>query len=380
MKSNLTGIAGSLAIAVLFLTQTGKAQPAAPVVLTSAGILAQAQATTDAQLQSLAAQKRNPTDWIGGTMWIGISEFSHVSQRPPDADAVWRMGEKVGWKQLPKVKDPFHADNDCIGQSFLDVYARTRDPKTIAPLRSYLDTLVDHLSATVNDRKLTWWWCDALFMAPGVLARTSDLTGDAKYTDAMDKEWWRVSDALYDPEEHLFFRDARFLTMKTKGGKKVFWSRGNGWVFGGLVRVLSAMPANYPTRPKYEAQFRDMAAKLLSLQGKDGAWRTSLLDADEYPLPETSGTAFYCYGFAWGINNGLLPRETYAPAAVKAWTILMANRRADNLPGWVQKVGDRPGIAGANDTQLYTTGSIDLAATEMMKLASSGAPLTIPAS
>lgn len=369
-----------LALGILSSTETGCAQQMAPVLplqaparLSAATILEQTQGISAAQLKSLSEQKRNPLDWVGGTMWAGVAEFSHVSKRPLEADAVIGMGEKANWTTLSSKKDPFFADDDCIGQAFLDAYAQHREPRYIEALQVRMDALVEHMNAPGDEKtKLTWWWCDALFMSPPVLARMSNVTGNAKYIDAMDKQWWKVSGQLYDPQEHLYYRDARFLPMTSKNGKKVFWSRGNGWVFAGLARVLTWMPKDYPTRARYEQQFQAMAAKLLSLQGTDGAWRTSLLDAEEFPLPESSGTAFYCYGMAWGVNQGLLPRATYAPAATKAWAALMANRRADGIPGWVQKVGDRPGVAKAEDTQLYATGGVLLAGTELMKMTASG--------
>lgn len=31
------------------------------------------------------------------------------------------------------------------------------------------------------------------------------------------------------------------------------------------------------------------------------------------PMPESSGTAFFIAGYAWGVRNGILDRETYLP-------------------------------------------------------------------
>jgi unsaturated rhamnogalacturonyl hydrolase len=372
MQIHRLGIAFALASASVVGTHKPVFSQSSTQKTTAATILAQTQAVSEAQLKSLTLQKRNPLDWVSGTLWAGLAEFSHFSNRSLETDAIRQMGDKAKWKPIFRAKAPFHADDDCIGQAFLDAYARQRDPQMLEAVRADADALVAHLDASQDQPDLTWWWCDALFMAPPMLARLSDLTGDPKYLDAMDKEWWRVTAALYDPQEHLFFRDKRFLKSTTQNGHKVFWSRGNGWVLAGLVRVLTWMPRDYPNRPKYEEMFLDMSSKLLSVQGKDGAWRTSLLDAEQFPLPETSGTAFYCYGFAWGVNQGLLPREAYGPAAIRAWDSIMANRRADGLPGWVQKVGDAPGIAGAEDSQLYATGGVLLAGTELLKLVSRG--------
>src|SRR3984957_15016530 len=140
--------------------------------------------------------------------------------------------------------------------------------------------------------KLLWWWCDALFMAPPVLARMFAATGDQRYLNYMDREWWETSASLYDPADHLYFRDSRYFTQKEKNGQKIFWSRGNGWVMGAFAKVLEVMPKDYPGRGRYIAQYKEMADRIAAIQGEDGLWRSGLLDPGAYDLPEVSGTAF----------------------------------------------------------------------------------------
>ena len=151
-----------------------------------------------------------------------------------------------------------------------------------------------------------WVWCDALFMSPPALALATSATDDRRYADLMDRLWWKTTDYLYDKEEHLYSRDSRFFGQREVNGKKVFWSRGNGWVLAGLARVLQYLPEDYPERPRFLTLFQGMAKKIASLQGDDGYWRTSLLDPDSWPAPETSGTGFFTYALAWGVNQGLL--------------------------------------------------------------------------
>ena len=121
----------------------------------------------------------------------------------------------------------------------------------------------------------------------------------------MDAMWWDTTDHLYDSVEHLYFRDGRFFDKKENNGKQVFWSRGNGWVLAGLVRVLQYMPEDYPTKERYRFLFQEMAGRIASLQCEDGFWRSSLLDPESYPGGESSGTALFTYAMAWGINSGL---------------------------------------------------------------------------
>jgi rhamnogalacturonyl hydrolase YesR len=156
-----------------------------------------------------------------------------------------------------------------------------------------------------------WAWCDALFMGPTALGYLSAATGDAKYLDIATKLWWKTTDYLYDPKEHLYFRDQTFFDKTEKNGKKVFWSRGNGWVLAGLVRVLQNTPENYPGRKKLVNLYKDMSERVASLQQADGSWHASLLDPESYPIKETSGTGFYTYALLWGINNNILKKKKY---------------------------------------------------------------------
>ena len=161
------------------------------------------------------------------------------------------------------------------------------------PTRSELDALLaaPRLS-TIPGKELPWWWCDALFMGPPVWARMYAATGDRKYISYLDEEWWKTSDLLYDTREHLYARDASYLTKTEANGQRMFWGRGNGWVMGGIARTLEYLPKDDPARPKYVKQLQEMSARIASLQGKDGMWRSGLLDQDNYALTRDVGLRF----------------------------------------------------------------------------------------
>lgn len=156
--------------------------------------------------------------------------------------------------------------------------------------------------------------------------------------------------------------------MRDDKERKLFWSRGNGWVMGGLVRMLQVMDKRDPKRSIYAKLFSDMAAKLVTLQKADGYWPASLLDNDPASPPESSGTAFFTYAFAWGVDNGLLDRNAYEPAAVRGWHALQHAVQSDGMLGWVQQVGDRPDSVSATETQFYGSGAFLLAGTAMYGL------------
>jgi unsaturated rhamnogalacturonyl hydrolase len=272
-------------------------------------------------------------------------------------DAGW----KLDWKLGPRFN---HADDVAVGQAYLDLYFIDKAPMMIVDTR---EQLLRSMRVDADPEHLVWWWCDALFMAPPVWARMYKVTGDRAFLDHMNRDWWLTSSKLYDPQEHLYSRDATFLDKKEANGKKLFWSRGNGWVMAGTARVLQFMPSNYPDRPKYVAQFQQMAAKVASLRGDDGLWRPGLLDANAYPLPEASGSAFFTYALAWGINQKILDRKTYAPVVEKAWRGLVAHIYQDGRLGCIQPVGAAPDSYRPTASYTYGVGAFLLAGSEVAK-------------
>jgi rhamnogalacturonyl hydrolase YesR len=358
----------SFAVAAALLCAGSPISARAAATVSTADIGADLHATTQAQIAAL--QGRAPIDWVAGTMWAGMAEYGRAAHDPIADASVRAMGEAVAWTPHVNPANPYNADDECIAQTFLDEYDATHDPKQLAPAKLVFDSLADHLSAAPHaGARLTWWWCDALFMAPAGLAHLSAITGDHKYLDAMDAEYWRTAAALYNPKDRLFYRDARFFNRKSPNGLPIYWSRGNGWVIAGLARILTYLPKDYPSRPKYETLYQDMAAKIATLQGPDGLWRANLLDPEAFPGPESSGTGFYTYALAWGVNNGLLDRATYLPIIAKGWAGLCAARQPSGLPGYGQPGGDSPATAPTTATQVFATGAFLLAGTELIKLA-----------
>lgn len=304
--------------------------------------------------------------WTFAALYDGLLAASSTTGDAKYRNAVLHMAEHFNWQLLDK-RFP-HADDQALGQAYLDLYRHDRQPVRLADTKAIMDRLVVRSD---DPNKLLWWWCDALFMSPPVLARTYAITHDHKYLDYMDHEWWLTSASLYDQQEHLFFRDSRYLTKKQENGKKLFWSRGNGWVMGGLANVLEFMPADYPSRPKYVEQFRQMAAKLAEIQSQDGLWRSGLLDPDAYELPEVSGSAFITYGIAYGINHHILDRAKYQPVVEKAWKGMLSHVYADGRLGSIQPIDGQPGKFKPSASYVYGVGGFLLAGSEMHRLAES---------
>jgi unsaturated rhamnogalacturonyl hydrolase len=304
--------------------------------------------------------------WTFAALYDGLLAASKTTGDEKYRDAVLRFAERSDWTLLD-TRFP-HADDQALGQAYLDLYREDPKPVRMADTKEIIDRLIVRED---DPNKLLWWWCDALFMSPPVLLRIYAITNDRKYLDYMDREWWLTSGSLYNQQEHLYFRDSRYFTQKQENGKPIFWSRGNGWVMGALVNVLRIMPADYPSRPKYIAQFREMAEKVAAIQSADGLWRSGLLDPADYDLPEVSGSAFFTFAIAYGINEKILDRKTYLPVVERSWKGILGHIYADGRLGSIQPIDGQPGKFKPSASYVYGVGGFLMAGSEMHRLAAS---------
>jgi len=317
-----------------------------------------------------------PLGWVQGAMYVGVTSLADHSGNPKYAEAVYAHGMRNHWGLAERT---FHADDHVIGQTWIWAYEHQHDPQMIASLRERFDSIIAAAPGNSLDFsppvegmesgcQLRWCWCDALFMAPPAWIALSRVTGDPKYLAYADREYWATVEKLFDKNAGLFYRDTRFFDRRGEHGEKLFWSRGNGWVYAGLARVLAMLPADHVSRPRYEALFKQMSVALVALQKPDGYWPPSLLQPAKGTPPETSGTGFFTYGLAAGVKSGLLPQRKYRKAAQKGWSALNRAVQPDGKLGWVQPIGAAPGKVNADDTQLFGVGAYLLAATAMCDL------------
>jgi len=304
--------------------------------------------------------ERQGASWRLCAFYIGTLAAYRATHQIYYRDLARRWAQANRW-QLKRTRN---ADLQCIGQVYLELYLQDREPHMLRATRELFDTIM----ADPEPGNVAWSWADALFMAPPVLARLAEATGEEKYIDFMSRQFWEASAPLFDPQYHLYYRDERYIDRHTRNGKDVFWSRGNGWVLAGLARILQFLPPGHPSHSKFLTRFRNMAASVAQLQGQDGFWRTSLLDPNEYPAPESSGTAFFCYALAWGINAGYLDKNQYFPTVLKAWSGLENAMNDQGRLGWVQPPGSRPAPVLSDDTGAYGTGAFLMAGSELLKL------------
>ncbi|TWU45578.1 Unsaturated rhamnogalacturonyl hydrolase YteR [Novipirellula aureliae] len=318
--------------------------------------------------------KHHDLTWHHGALYAGMNQWRGVADDPVKyADWLYEIGQRNGWNPH---KRKYHADDHTVGQFYLSMYEDFKDPAMIGPIRARFDDILAHpktgtllWNETPTDAHNRWGWCDALFMAPPVWARLAKITGDQKYLDFMDQEYHATCDLLWDKEESLFWRDSSFFEKREENGEKIFWARGNGWVFGGLALMLPDLPKDWKGREFYVDLYKTMAARLKTIQREDGTWSMGLLGGVEgYPVKETSGTSFFTFGLAWGINNGILDRATYEPAVLKGWQALTQCVTEEGLLGYVQPVGAAPGDSYPDKTEVYGIGAFLAAGTEVYKM------------
>jgi rhamnogalacturonyl hydrolase YesR len=313
----------------------------------------------DFQVRAYGA--RASIEWQAAPFWDGVLAAHRSTGDEEFYQAAKKWGEATKWKIGRR---SFHADDTAIGQAYEEMYLREKNPEMIADLQAKLAQYFDKTTVTSAEvahgpaeapwrGRNVWWWCDALFMAPPTLVRMGAITGDKRYFQLMHSMYWDTTEFLFDPAEGLFYRDESYFVDKKKSptGKKVFWGRGNGWVYGGLIRTLDFLPADDPQRSRYIDLYKKMTEATVKYQGDDGLWRASLNEPTWISQPESSSTGFFTFGLLAGINRGYLDRATYLPKALHGWRGICSVMRDDGGVGYAQQVGAAPEAFTENSTK-----------------------------
>lgn len=268
-----------------------------------------------------------------------------------------------------------HADNYACGQVYIDMYNLCPKPEILLNVKSNLNMLVN--TPQINE----WWWIDAIQMGMPGFAKMGKLTGEQKYFDKM----WQMYEytrnqhgehGMFNQKDGLWWRDQDFdPPYKEPNGEDCYWSRGNGWVYAALVRVLDEIPANEFHRQDYINDFLTMSKAIKACQREDGFWNVSLHDPNHFGGKELTGTSLFVYGMAWGIRNGLLDRDEYLPIVLKAWNAMVKDAvHPDGFLGYVQGTGKEPKDGqpvtydSKPDFDDFGTGCFLLAGSEIYKL------------
>lgn len=310
---------------------------------------------------NVGGKRRSSKIWTRSVFYEGLLNMWREEQRQEWLDYTVSWGEFHNWVSSSDTEAKAHnADYQCCGQSYLQLYLL--DPSRSERME-HIKMRIDNMMGT--GRVNFWYWVDAIQMSMPVMALLGDITGDPAYWERMyelyaftrDKQGGSKKgggEPLFNTATGLWYRDYQFdppYRDLTDPDVDCYWSRGNGWVYMALARVMQFTPSSELHRPVYEADFVAMSRALLDLQRPDGSWNVSLHSPSNFGSPgsegpEMTGTPLFVGGMAWGVRTGLLDAATYVPAIVKGWEAMVAAVRPDGSVGYIQGTGSKPEDGG----------------------------------
>lgn len=324
--------------------------------------------------KSIITNKERPSNiWTRAVYYEGLMNLYKIHPEKEYYDYAVQWGEKHNWGLRNGITTK-NADDQACGQTYIDLYLIDKQPERIKDIKASIDLVIK--SGRVND----WTWIDAIQMGMPVFARLGKLYSDTAYYNYMYKMYMHSKNTegggLYNAKDGLWWRDKDFVPpYKEPNGEDCYWSRGNGWVVAALVRVLEIIPENEVHRNEYLKTYSEMIKALVPIQRADGFWNVSLHDAAHFGGKETSGTALFVYGMAWGVNQGILDKATYLPVITKAWNAMTKDAVQKNgFIGFMQGTGKEPkdgqpvSYTSVPDFEDYGLGCFLLAGTEVYKL------------
>lgn len=324
--------------------------------------------------KSIVTNKERPSNiWTRAVYYEGLMSLYQIKPDQAYYDYAVQWGEKHDWGLREGISTR-NADNQACGQTYIDLYNIDQQPERMKDIKASIDLMMK--SGKVDD----WTWIDALQMGMPVFAKLGLLYKDNAYYEYMYKMYMHSKNVegggLYNAKDGLWWRDKDFVPpYKEPNGEDCYWSRGNGWVVAALVRVLEIMPKDAPHRDEYLKTYLEMISALVPVQRTDGFWNVSLHDPTHFGGKETSGTALFVYGMAWGVNQGLLDQKVYKPVLIKAWNAMVKEAVHKNgFLGYLQGTGKEPkdgqpvSYTSMPDFEDYGLGCFLLAGSEVYKL------------
>ncbi|MEL0456482.1 glycoside hydrolase family 88 protein [Flavobacteriaceae bacterium SZ-1-7] len=293
--------------------------------------------------KTIVTNKERPSNiWTRGVYYEGLMALHEIYPKEEYYNYAYDWAEFHNWSFRHGAANR-NADDYCAAQTYIDLYNLEPDSKKLKATKACMNMLLN--TPQLDD----WSWIDAIQMGMPVFAKLGVLENDERYFDKMYDMYMFTRDkhgdnGLYNPKDGLWWRDADFDPPYTEpNGEDSYWSRGNGWVIGALAKTLSIIPEDAPHREQYIIDLKSMAQALVPIQRKDGFWNVSLHDPTHYGGKETSGTALFVYGMAYGINNGILDREKYLPVVIKGWDAMVKEAVHKNgFLGYLQSTGKEP--------------------------------------
>ena len=233
--------------------------------------------------------KPDDRNWERGTWYTGVMAAWRATNDQSYYQQALDWGRKHNWQVGTERMNG--ANRLFCVQTWLELYFKEKDKAMVQPVVEWLAT--DAPNSPGGAKR--WYvdppmraYVDSLYGA-SALAMLSKATGNTKYLEIMHAFFEDVTGELFDRQDGLYYRDNRFIGQKAPNGRKIFWSRGNGWAFAGIPRLLDYLPKDDPKRGQYLDVFRQMATALAKRQPEDGLWRPNLDDPERFPLRRPAG-------------------------------------------------------------------------------------------
>ncbi|MEJ4088686.1 glycoside hydrolase family 88 protein [Galbibacter orientalis] len=325
--------------------------------------------------KTIITNKERPSNiWTRGVYYEGLMALHEIYPKESYYQYAldWANSHKWGFNGGNTTRN---ADNYCAAQTYIDLYNLEPEASKLKNTRACMQMLLS--TPQLND----WDWIDAIQMGMPVLAKMGVLDNNPAFYEKMYNMYMFTRDkeganGLYNPKDGLWWRDADFDPPYTEpNGEDSYWSRGNGWVIAALAKVLAIVPESTPHRDQYIKDLKAMAKALVPLQRKDGFWNVSLHDENNYGGKEATGTSLFIYAMAYGVNQGILDKETYVPVIKKGWEALIKDSLHENgFLGYVQSTGKEPKAGQplsydkVPDFEDYGLGCFLLAGTEIYRM------------
>lgn len=332
----------------------------------------------DPTLPTNVKKVRPSSLWTRAVYYEGLMALNDIDPQQRYMDYTDRWASFHQWTPRNDIKT-CDADDQCCEQTYLMRYTQNKNEKILSTTLQNLDQQMERANPK-NSSIYGWWtWIDAIQMAMPVYMQVYKITGEEKYRDhAMQMYRWSRNECgggLFNEKDGLWWRDADYVPpYKEPDGKDCYWSRGNGWVYAALVRCMNQLDKKDKAYKELKKDFLMMSEGLRKCQREDGFWNPSLVSTN-YAMTETSGTALFLYGMAWGIRNGLLKAKDYREACDQAWAAMVKTSvHSDGFLGWMQGTGKDPSdgqplsYTRVPDFEDYGTGCFLLGATEYYKL------------
>lgn len=310
---------------------------------------------------NVGGKVRNSKIWTRGVFYEGMLNAYRENSREDWLKYCTDWGDFHSWiSSSDNEASTYNADYQCCGQAYIQMYMMDQTkPERMEHIKMRIDELIE--SGRIN----VWYWVDAIQMAMPVMAMLGEITGEDIYHERMNELYVYSRNSqggnkrgggspLFNEATGLWYRDYKFdppYKDKVETDKDCYWSRGNGWAYMALARVLQFTSETASHRDEYEADFLSMSRGLKNCQHDEGWWNVSLAAPTNFGSagsegPEMTGSSLFVGGMAWGVRTGRLAADEYLPAIIKGWDAMKAAVHDSGKVGYLQGTGSSPEDGG----------------------------------